>query len=656
MALVFDIETNALELDDITTIHSFVVSDGDRIVISAAGNKEAMAAAEILQKYDGVIAGHNVMRYDIPAIKKILGVDLMNKNVYDTLLVSRLMYTDIEDFDFKFIKTERGKQMPMKLVGSHSLEAWGHRLGMLKDNFHHNTDWSQWSEEMQEYCEQDVKINYELYKKFSESGYSETAVKLEHDFARVIFKMCDHGFSFDESKAAKLYAKLSAEREDIKQQLTVAFPSAWEETKTVEYYECNTCGSKFEKKKDKCGCKPASIKPGPLRKKEIPFNPGSRQQIAERLMALGWKPIKLTDGGSPQLDESILESLPYPEAKLLARYFLIQKRIGQLAEGNESWLKLCRRGRIHGDVITNRAVTGRCGHRSPNIAQVPRVGSPYGSDCRELFGPTAGNVLVGADASGLELRCLAHYLHPYDGGKYVEVVTGPDVHTFNQKAFCLPAGKEARNRSKTAIYAKVYGGGPEKIGASLERLEDDAEKQAQSIKIAGRTAERLREQGVMDDPVRLADYKRGLFAIKAVERGINGFDKLIDSIDDIVGNRVKRKAAKRSYLYGLDGRKLRIRSQHSALNTLLQSAGAILVKKATVIWAEELSMRGLVFGKDFALVAHVHDEIQCECLPKHAELVGKTFVESIKKAGEFFKFRCPLSGEFKSGSNWAETH
>lgn len=655
MALVFDIETNALELDKITTIHSFVIRDDNGIVISAVGNEQAKQAADILSKYAGKIVGHNILRFDIPAIKKITGVDLWNKNVYDTLLMSRLIFTDVDSDDFKFIKSARGKAMPLKLVGSHSLEAWGYRLGMLKGEFGKTADWSNWSREMQEYCERDVEVCRSLYQKFVDMNYSADAEELEHEFARVIYRMSDRGFCFDESKAADLYAVLLGERESIKSELAKVFGSTYEETKTPEYYQCTACASKFEKKKSKCGCK-ATIVSGPMKRKEIPFNPGSRQQIVEKLKGLGWSPIKHTDGGYPQLDESILESLPFPEAKLLSRYFLIQKRIGQLAEGKESWLKLSRRGRIHGEVITNRAVTGRCGHKSPNMAQVPRVGNPYGLECRSLFKASDGMVLVGADASGLELRCLAHYLFPFDGGKYVEVVTGPDVHTFNQKAFRLPAGKEGRNRSKTGIYAKVYGAGPEKIGSSLVQLEPDAEAEAQKLELHPAEVRKLKESGVCDDPIRLADYKRGRYAAAAVEKGIKGFDKLIGAIDSIVGNRMKRIAAKRSYLTGIDGRKLRIRSQHSALNTLLQSAGAVLVKKATVIWDKKLMSNGLTPGADCALVAHVHDEIQCECRPEIADKVGKWFVESISEAGASFNFKCPLTGEFKVGSNWADTH
>ena len=120
---------------------------------------------------------------------------------------------------------------------------------------------------------------------------------------------------------------------------------------------------------------------------------------------------------------------------------------------------------------------------------------------------------------------------------------------------------------------------------------------------------------------------------------------------------VKATASKRKYLKGLDGRHLSVRSEHSALNLLLQSAGALVMKKATVILWEDLQDMGFTFGSEVAQMAHIHDEYQLAVRDDISpEVIGPIATAAIRKAGEYFKFRCPLDGEFKTGGNWAETH
>jgi DNA polymerase I-like protein with 3'-5' exonuclease and polymerase domains len=334
------------------------------------------------------------------------------------------------------------------------------------------------------------------------------------------------------------------------------------------------------------------------------FNPGSRQQIAKRLMTLGWKPKEFTPSGEAKVDETILSGIDLPEAKLIAEYLLVQKRVSQV----ESWLDAVQEdGRVHGKVITNGAVTGRMTHHSPNMAQVPSSASPWGHECRSCWTVPEGKLLVGADASALELRMLAHYMRDQE---YVKTVTegsqelGTDVHTKNQRA----AGLTTRAQAKTFIYALLYGAGPAKIGA-----------------IVGGGA------------------KEGKDLTSAFLRNTPSLQKLRTKVE---------KLSAGGTLEGLDGRKLQIRSQHSALNTLLQSAGAIVMKKALVVLNERLQR--LQIKANF--VANVHDEWQIECNESDADLVGSMAVSSIKKAGVILGLRCPLDGEYKKGKTWAMTH
>ena len=288
---------------------------------------------------------------------------------------------------------------------------------------------------------------------------------------------------------------------------------------------------------------------------------------------------------------------------------MLDKRLGQLAVGKNAWLKMLKGGRIHGQVNTNGAATGRCTHNRPNIAQTPSVGAPFGTDCRALFHAPTGYDLVGADLSGLELRCLAHFMAKYDDAAYVDVVLNGDIHSVNQKAAGLPT----RNSAKTFIYGFLYGAGPAKIGAIVGGSEKEGRKLINKFMKATPALKQLR---------------------------------------DAVGAAV----TKNKNLVGLDGRTLPVRSPHAALNTLLQGAGALLAKQATVILYKNLTAKGYKWGEDYAQVAHVHDEVQLIARKEIADDVGKEAVKSFQLAGEYFKFRCPITGEYKVGSNWADTH
>ena len=305
---------------------------------------------------------------------------------------------------------------------------------------------------MQDYCEKDVEVTYELYKLIKKQNYSPEAIRLEHDFARCIHLQEAHGFHFDVASAKKLYASLANRRLELEKSLVSTFPN-WKQYVGT-----------FVPKRDN---KTKGYKKGvPVKKyKEVQFNPNSRDHISNRLMNKGWKPKEFTPDGKPKVDESVLSTLDFPEAKLLSEHFLIAKRIGMLAEGNNAWLKLQQDGKIYGSVITNGANTGRCTHQRPNVAQTPSVGVPYGKECRSLFTVPDGYVLIGCDASGLELRCLAHYLGAFDEGSFKNELLDGDVHTKNQKQIGLPT----RDLAKRVIYGIIYGIGDTRLGSIVEK-------------------------------------------------------------------------------------------------------------------------------------------------------------------------------------------
>ena len=335
-----------------------------------------------------------------------------------------------------------------------------------------------------------------------------------------------------------------------------------------------------------------------LKDKVEVFNVGSRQQIAKRLSELGVVFSKVTDKGNPIVDEAVLDTIDLPEAKAVSQYLMLQKRYAQV----NSWLEHVKDdGRVHGRVISNGAVTGRMTHQSPNMAQVPASYSPYGHECRSCWTVPSGKKLVGFDASGLELRMLAHYM---DDKEFTNVLLTDDIHTRNQMA----AGLETRPQAKTFIYAFLYGAGDAKIGTVVGGSAADGA--------------RLKQRFLANTPA-------------------------LAGLRERVG-----RAAARGYLVGLDGRLLRVRSEHAALNTLLQAAGAIVMKKALVLLDEYAKLWKI----DYKFIGNIHDEVQAEVTEAKAEKYGWLAVECLKAAGLEFNLRCPLDGEYKVGTTWAETH
>jgi DNA polymerase-1 len=573
---IFDLETDGL-LDDVTKIHCMVIKDIE--TGEATGYTGRGIWAEGIPKLEkaDMIIGHNIIKYDIPVLKK-LGTFNPKGEVCDTLVCTRLIWADVKQADFT--RTD----FPRKLIGSHSLAAWGHRLGNYKGDY--DGGWEEYSDEMLEYCFQDVEVTYTLYGKIADKEYSRQALDLEHEVAELIFEQEVAGFAFDTESAGKLYAKLSARKLELETQLKETFPD-WE-VKTPFTPKVNNKKLGYEK-----GVPTYKVK-------QVQFNPGSRDHVANRLTTLrGWKPTDYTNDGKPKVDEMTLSKLPYPEAKLLVEYYTLIKRLGQLGDGRQAWLKVERGGRIHGSCNTNGAVTGRATHAYPNVAQVPSCGAPYGRECRELFTVPRGKKLVGVDVSGLELRCLAHYMARFDGGAYGEAVVNGDIHTTNQKA----AGLAERSQAKTFIYGFLYGAGVGKLG-----------------EIVGKGG------------------KEGTILKKRFLAKLPALATLIERV---------QKAAERGYIVGLDGRHLKVRSPHSALNVLLQSAGALICKQWMVEFNYALIEQGL--KESCTQVAWVHDEIQLETKEDMS-------VECIKRAGDAFSIRCELDGEYNIGNNWAETH
>jgi len=536
--LVLDIETN-LTHDTIWCC----VCNGDVY-------KDATGLQQLINSHD-IIVGHNIIGFDGPVLSRVWGVTIPLRKVRDTLVMSRLWNPQLE--------------------GGHSLRAWGQRLGDFKDDF---TDFDGGlTDEMIDYCKQDVHVTQLLFNKLDKElkDYG-SSVDLEHQIAFIMKKQEDNGFKLNEKEAIALLAQLKNRMSVISDQMQNVFPPIVE-----------------ERYSEKTGKR--------LKDRVTVFNVGSRKQIAERLQTLGVVFSKVTEKGSIIVDESTLKEIDLPEAQLIAEYLMIQKRVGLL----ESWIDNVKDdGRVHGRVITNGAVTGRMTHQKPNMGQIPSVNSEYGAECRALWGVTDGNVLVGTDLSGIELRCLAHYMQDPE---WQEELLNGDIHQKNADAAGI-----TRPQAKTLIYATLYGAGPTKIGS-----------------IVGGGA------------------KEGTKVLQNFYRNTPALSRLMEKV---------KKVANKGYVPGLDGRRILVRSEHAALNSLLQGCGAIIAKQWCIEAHKEFKRQGLSVQQ----VAFVHDEIQIEAQQADAEVVASIMVDSARKAGELLGFRCPVDAEAKIGNNWFDTH
>ncbi len=573
MTFSCDIETDGL---DPTIIWCIVAQDVDTKEVTTFKPNEVSNFNGWLGEGKTLVF-HNGIGYDVPVMEKLLGTDFSNTQIEDTMIMSQL--TD------------------PRREGGHSLASWGERLKFEKGDY---TDWTHYTEEMLDYCVRDVEVTTKLYKHLANEVSSHGREALELEYATKVHCSAQekYGWYYDRRKALELLYDINEELRKAEDKVHSVFEPlpVWKKAAKLK--------SKFKADGTRTLAYTKQVKHQCHTNDDgeygyfayPPLNLGSRQQVAHHLMHYGWKPTVFTDGGRPKVDESTLDGVEIPEAQLIGRYLMLQKRKSQLIRWNKEFNEDTHS--IHARVHTIGAVTNRMSSTNPNLQQVTASNKEFGSRMRGLFIARPGKVLVGVDLSGLELRCLAHYMNDSD---YTNTILTGDIHTKNQES----AGLGTRGEAKTFIYAYLYGGGDDLIG---------------KIVGGGKAEGRKIKEAFLSNTPALAKLRKQI---------------------EIASNK--------GWIKAIDGRHIKTRSSHSALNFLLQSAGAIIAKRAWVIFHEKCTL-------PYNQLGVIHDEIQIECASEHAKAIGEQVVEAMRETTQYYNLRCPMDGEYSIGGSWNDTH
>lgn len=654
--LIIDLETNGL-LQEVTKIHCIAVVDVDssysKLYVGATQIHEFI---DTLKKDTNItLIGHNLFCYDLMVIQKLYSHDFSTTHkIEDTLILAQLLYPDLKNDDPKPEHEWPGKLFSGREIGSHSLRAWGQRMMAYKGEY--VGGWDEYNDEMGKYCIGDTYATKALFQ-FLESRIPQkllnhTPIELEYAIAPILARQQAYGVQFDIEKAHSLILTLTSKLVESKWQLQEIFKPRVVKEKIP-----------FIPKRDNAlkGYK-AGV---PIFKERLEeFNPGSRQQIVSRLIEqFNWNPEEFTEKGNVKMNEDIIEALPFKELQPLKDYLTLNKRISQIETGTQAWIKQVKNdGRIYGSIKQNGAVTGRMTHHGPNMAQVPSNDSLYGKECRALFKAREGYVMVGCDADALEMRCLAGYLTPYDKGRFMQSLLygkkedGTDPHSINADAMGIE-----RDVAKVVFYASIYGARNAKIGKILlehgvdfhtyvENFEKEVDGMIEWVKNKNNQDKKLGNETIDRSRMYWECWVAGKECLKRFGDRIPELPLLNEKIQETLKNK--------GYIKGLDGRKLIIRSAHGALNTVLQSAGAIIMKKALNIADNKIKELGYNNILEYEFILNVHDEWQLEVKNDRiiVDNIANILENSIIEAGKFFHFPCPMKGNSRIGLNWSETH
>ena len=576
------------------------------IVIKNVRTKEVRKFTDVEEFRQFVISnpgiiwvGHNAISFDIPNINRLVSLDISLDRVVDTLVLSYLYFPAI--------------------AGGHSLETYGERFKFPKIKFY---DFSKFSQEMLDYCTQDVELTYKVFlaltEKMNRLGFTELSAEIEHKTRYIIDEQQRNGFWFDRVGATNLLYELRQRESDLAKDIHKLFPPELKEV------------GRYIRRKRKDGSDYSSYERhlqeyNLVRDNEdgtysvleyVEFNIGSPKQRLERLLSVGFEPKEFTKKGSPKVDEDALVAFAQecgrPEIQAMSEWLVLNARCNML----ENWLSYSDKdSRIHGKVFSCGASTRRMTHNSPNSANIPSAAkSKYGHECRALWGvePKQGLKLVGVDASGLENVGLLHYLNNPKATEVLNKKKPDDIHSSNARKLTEALGREIDREwgAKTTWYAWLYGAYPPKLGQIVKGPPSDGE-----------------------------------IVIDTFFSTVPGLKRLINSVQS-------EWQKNNGLLRTIDGGFVRCPSLNAALNYKIQSLGAIVMKLAAILLRQKSKESNLWFR----LVGTIHDEWQLECKAEDADRLGKLAVSCIEEAAKILKFKVFLTGEYKIGDTWAETH
>lgn len=608
MQTIFDIETNGF-YQDCTTIHCIALKrigiDNDVQLYTQSNINDAL---DILENSE-VLIGHNIIQFDIPVLEKFYPSRKFTHNVLDTFNLSCIVFP------------QRQK---------HGLEDWGKDLGFEKFNpmtgkeytdeewkerkKTKNEAWDKYTSEMGAYCQQDVRVTELVLWQCNVDEIPKSVIELSNKFSWCISQQVINGHKIDTENLLKLNAQIEQDEVVAANELLSKLPSFTDYTFKV-YKRAN---------------KNKNIKAGDIECIEVvtPFNLSSTYHWMRYLKEkYDFNPPlvrrKGKDEPTPSLDDEVLASIEdkYPEIKDLLLWKTANKIRKMIYNSDNSLYNLLDKdGIIHGKVYTDGTVSGRCSHNKPNLSTMPSVRTDdngpvkgikgkYAYEVRNLFIPHDGYVQVGFDAKGLEYMCLAHYIN--DKHFSVDIIENGDIHTWTKQTL----GFETRRQAKTFEYAYLYGAGKKKLAEGLS---------------AG--------TGVK-------------YTVNDVNKAISKFVEALPGLGTLQDN-LKNQYQQKGTITGLDGRELQARSEHSLLNLLLQSSGAVVMKNCLVYLREELSKTDV----DYKFTLNVHDEIQASVRPEHVEKYKECVYKAVDRTNKDLGLNCKLQVDIKVGRSWAECH
>lgn len=659
---VFDLEADGL-LDTATTVHCGVFKNVKTKEVKQFRPHQIKQMLEFMDTCP-ILIGHNVISYDFLLLEKLYGYKYKGKKI-DTVIMSRLLYPNrmhpkqmLVD-----IKRKREEGYAVRTPGPHSVASWGYTLGLGKVDY---DDWESFDEQMMVRCTTDVNIQVLIFErlraKIAELNWPTSSLEVTFRCFDILSRMEQQGWLVDRPLLDKSISLLTHWINRIDRIVLPLLPNRVEvqETKKAGAYNwvrkpflasgkyaAITLRSFPELEHKDAG---TGFVSGPFSRVQFrKVNLDSRNEAVDFLLSVGWQPKEYnyqTDDNGRVVKDNKGNPIPVsPKLNYKDPFVGVTGLVGQLIVKRvqcrqrrstlEGWVNTIRPDGTISQRITGIATTGRLTHSG--IVNVPGARSFFGRRMRSIFTSRKGYKIVGTDSVSCQDRMLAARANDQsftdmllNGDKSL----GTDGHSMNMKAINAKFKDKGLPYTVSRDISKNLGYGW-KFGASDRKL-------AQTANVPNEYGELIREA--------LSEVSTAQAAL--VEQLI----KQWRSTAQLKMGQFGRPEFYNGYITGLDGRPIFIEHEHTILVFMLQSDEAIMMQLALVLLYDRLLHLGWQWGKDFAFVANVHDEFQCEVREELAEQYAKIAARAIVKASEILKCSVLAEGDSAIGDNWYETH